>query len=345
MAPSRALTVGAAGVAVWLAVALATPAFHPAAAQTPSVAADRDGWWNRAKGGNLPLTSPTVPFPVPPNGLAVAASNGEPEKAAAVGIRLEVDPAAFRRLILNLKESTSNGSSVGVQVAAIKACAIEADWTPAKDGTWPPPTAATDSGCTNGARSAEGVWSFDLSAIALRWLEGGLAQNGVVLVENANPPASFQVVWGDRTTPELSFGLDVVVEEGRSDASAPEAAGSDPAMNEGPVGGGGSGFGSTTATFGFSGGDAFATAVPQDPAPAPAPAAPVVPAPGQGRGVPVRPISVGENLPPAAALLGPLALFLAGLAAYSLGPAGNPSALTVRREGGVSRALARRRNQ
>lgn len=344
MAPFRALAVGAAGVAVWLAVAPAAPVFQPVAAQTASVAAERDGWWNRAKGGNLPLTSPSVPFPVPPNGLAVAASNGEPEKAAAVGLRLDVDPGAFRRLILNLKESPSNGSNVGVQVAAIKACAIEADWTPAKDGTWPPPTAATDSGCTNGTRSAEGVWSFDLSAIALRWLEGGLAQNGVLLVENANPPASFQVAWGDRTTPELTLGLDVVVEEGRSDASAPEAAGSDPAMNEASLGGGGSGFGSTTATFGFLGGDAFATAVPQDPAPAPAPAAPVVPALAPAPALPGQPISLGENLPPAAVLLGPLALFLAGLAAYSLGPAGNPSALTVRREGGVSRALARRRN-
>lgn len=343
MAPSRALAVGAAGVAAWLAVALAAPAFPPAAAQTASVAADRDGWWNRAKGGNLPLTSPSVPFPVPPNGLAVAASNGEPEKAAAVGIRLDVDPGAFRRLILNLKESTSNGASVGVQVAAIKACAIEADWTPAKDGTWPPPTAATDTGCTNGARSTEGVWSFDLSGIALRWLEGGLAQNGVLLVENANPPASFQVVWGDRTTPELTLGLDVAVEEGAPEASAPEAAGPGPATDEGPRSGGGSGFGSTTATFGFSGGDAFATGVPQDPGPAPAPAAPVVPAPAPAPAHPSQPISVGENIPAAAVLLGPMALFLAGLAAYSLGPAGNPSPLTIRREGGVSRALARRR--
>lgn len=330
------------GVAVWL-VALAAPALQSAAAQTASVAADRDGWWNRAKGGNLPLTSPSVPFPVPPNGLAVAASNGEPEKAAAVGIRLDVEPSAFRRLILNLKESTGNGSNVGVQVAAIKACAIEAAWTPAKDGTWPPPAAATDTGCTNGTRSAEGVWSFDLSAIALRWLEGGLAQNGVLLVENANPPASFQVAWGDRTTPDLTFGLDVVVDEGGSDASAPEAASPDAPVDDEPVRGGGSGFGSTTASFGFSGGDGFTTSVPQEPAAAPT--APVAaPPPLPGPSIPLQPISVGENLPAATVLLGPLALFLAGLAAYSLGPAGNPSALTVRREGGVSRALARRRN-
>lgn len=343
MAPSRALSVGAAGVAVWLAVALAAPPVQPAAAQAGSVAADRDGWWNRAKGGNLPLTSPSIPFPVPPNGLAVAASNGEPEKAAAVGIRLDVDSRAFQRLILNLKESASNGSSVGVQVAAIKACAIEADWTPVKDGNWPPPTAVTDSGCINGTRSAEGVWSFDLSAIAQRWLAGDLAQNGVLLVENVNPPASFQVTWGDRTTPDLSFGLDVVVEE-EGGASAPaveEVTPDNATASEEPVAGGGSDFRSTTGSFEFSGGDAFATAVPQEPAvsPSPAVATPVPRSPP----LPAEPISVGENLPAGTILLGPLALFLAGLAAYSLGPAGNPSALTVRREGGVSRALARRR--
>lgn len=341
MAPSRALAVGAAGVAVWLAVALAAPALQPAAAQPASVAADQDGWWNRAKGGNLPLTSPSVPFPVPPNGLAVAASNGEPEKAAAVGIRLAVDSRAFRRLILNLKESTSNGATVGTQVAAIKACAIEAAWTPAKDGSWPPPRAVTDTGCSNGTRSAEGVWSFDLSAIALRWLEGGLAQNGVLLVENANPPASFQVTWGDRTTPDLSFGLDVVVEEEESAAPSSEEIAPEATANEEPVASGGPGFGSTTASFEFSGGDAFATAVPQQPATAPSPPV-AAPAPRPAP-LPLQPISVGENLPTATVLLGPLALFLAGLAAYSLGPAGNPSALTVRREGGVSRALARRR--
>ncbi len=328
-----------------LAAVLFAPTVEAAAAQASSVASDRDGWWNRAKGGNLPPTSPSVPFPVPPNGLAVAASNGEPEKATAVGVRLDVDPRAFRRLILNLKESPDNGSSLGVQVAAIKACAIEADWAPAKDGPWPPPPAATD-GCVNGTRSADGVWSFDLSAIALRWLEGGLAQNGVLLVENVNPPASFQVAWGDRTTPALTFGLDVVVDDASSPESSPQEPAPAPADDEGSSVAQAPPPRSTTASFEFSGQDAFVSPEPVEPAttPAPAPApvlaAPVRPAPA----TPVDPVSVGEKIPAGAFLLGPLALVLGGLAAYSLGPAGDPSALAVRREGGVSRALARRRN-
>ncbi|MBW3615986.1 MAG: hypothetical protein KY439_11880 [Actinobacteria bacterium] len=344
MPPSRALATVAAGITMSLAVVLVAPAADPAAAQTNSVAADRDGWWNRAKGGNLPLTSPTVPFPVPPNGLAVAASNGEPEKAAAVGIRLDVDPKAFRRLILNLKESAANGSTVGVQVAAIKACAIQADWAPAKDAPWPPPPAATD-GCVNGTRSADGVWSFDISPIAVRWLEGGLAQNGVLLVENASSPASFQVSWGDRTTGGVSFGLDVAADE---EEAPPEAAPEEPAPT---AAGGQQSFASpgpaavrsTTPSSDFSAQEAFTSPEPVEPATAPAPvlASPARPAPT----IPVKPISVGDNIPAAAVILGPLALVLGALAAYSLGPAGNPSALTVRREGGVSRALARRRTK
>ncbi len=335
---------------MWLAIGVASPMVPGAAAQA-SVVADRDGWWNRASGGTA-VASPTAAVPVPANGLAVAASNGEPEKAAAVGVRLDVDRSAFQRLILNLAEAEGGLSTVGTQVAAIKACPIQADWAPVKGGPWPPPS-ASEAGCAKGSRSTEGVWSFDISTIAQRWLDGGLAQNGVLLVEDAAPPASFQVTWGDRTTGDVSFGLDVAVKEGSS--SPPPAP--PPAEEPAPAGdtapppdsGGSSDFASTPPSFQLRDGGGLAPAAPvepQEPAlpdlatpdPPPAASGPRSPTPTPG----TQSISLTDNLPAGTPLLGPLALVVAGVAAYSLGPAGRPPA-TSRREGGVSRALARRR--
>jgi len=334
---------------MWLVIGVASPTIPTAAAQA-SVAADRDGWWNRASGGTA-VASPAAPLPVPANGLAVAASNGEPEKAAAVGVRLDVDRSVFQRLILYLAEAEGGLSTVGTQVAAIKACPIEGDWAPVKGGPWPPPPAG-ETGCAKGSRAAEGVWSFDLSTIAVRWLDGSLAQNGVLLVEDVAPPASFQVTWGDRSTGDVSFGLDVAVQEESSAPPAPPAGEPAPAGETDappPATGGSSDFASTPTSFQLHDGGAFdpgAPVEPQEPAlpepgsPGPPPVAsgPRPAAPSAG----TQSISLTDNLPAGTPLLGPLALVVAGLAAYSLGPAGRPPAM-ARREGGVSRALARRR--
>src|SRR5688500_17331404 len=114
MRAPRALLLGAFFLLVGFSATALLPA-SPANGQLGAVRADKDGWWNRAKGGTLPITSPALPFPVPANGLAIAASSGEPEKAAAVGIVLDADRDRFQRLLLNVGEVADNGANVAVQ--------------------------------------------------------------------------------------------------------------------------------------------------------------------------------------------------------------------------------------
>src|SRR5688500_9365607 len=183
------------------------------AQQLGAVTVDRDGWWDRASDPGRPPTSPGLPFPVPANALATSASGGEPDKVAAVGILLDVEPERFQRLLLNMKEAADPGTNVGTNAAAVNACAITSSWASVKDGDWASRPVADMSACVAGARSTDGVWSFDLSPFARGWLAGSLAATGVLLVENVNPPSTFQVAWGDRTGTTMSFSLDLVPSE------------------------------------------------------------------------------------------------------------------------------------
>jgi hypothetical protein len=332
----------------------------PARGQTGAVLVDRDGWWSRANGGDVPLTAPSLPFPVPDKAIAVAASNGEPEKMAAVGIVLDVDPAKFQRLVLNLAEVTDQGANVGVVAnpaggtagGAVDACLVTGAWTTTKKGAWPNRPTIDATACVPGARSAEGVWSFDLTPFARRWLAGEVPPNGVGLIEHVDPPVSFQVAWGDRTTSSITFSLDLVAEDD-SAAFAPIESPDDSSTAPPPDPGAGSDFGAVTsapatATYEYRAADSFTTPVVKT-APrvtsAPVAAAPGV-APPTARAQPISVQPTKGKLPVVLLLLlVPLGLLAALAASFALGPAGDPGVDgLVRREGGVSRALALRRS-
>ncbi|MEA3077700.1 MAG: hypothetical protein QOF60_2608 [Actinomycetota bacterium] len=336
-------------------VAAAPPT--PAQGQLGAVRADKDGWWDRSKGGGLPLTSPALPFPVSATGLAISASNGEPEKAAAVGIALDIDPARFQRLLLNLAEVADNGDNVGVQVAAIRACPIKTGWVGSKGAAWPPPSlpaASEVASCVAGARSTDGVWSFDLTALAREWLAGTRAPNGVLLVEDVSAPVSFQVVVGDRTTSGLRFSVDVLAED---DLAGGGGSSSDTGSSgTGDTSGAGSASSSDTVpavtTYEYTAADSFTVPVaqPGSNATAAGPRPTLAPAPrttagGTGTLASQRSPSLTGGLPLALVLLLPLGLALAFLLARALGPAGEPAATTIGREGPVSRALASRHQE
>jgi hypothetical protein len=318
----------------------------------------QDGWWNRAKGGSPGLTSPSLPFPVPDNGLAVSASNGEAEKVAAVGLTITVDPSRFARLILNLRETTASGANAGTASSgasgtvggAVRACPASAAWVGVKNGEWAKQPTFDANACVNGARSSDtpATWSFDISAMALRWLAGTLEQNGVVLVENVSAPATFQAAWGDRTTPDLTVSVDLVPEEEPSPAfeDIPSDSGgftdtpSDTSTAPAPV------F-SAPETFEFSSQDSFTTPQIRPSSTVPPPASTGVATPIANAAVPraaVEPNVLG-NIPLGVVLMVLLGAAVAIAASFAMGPAGNPSGIALQRQGGVSRALAQRRTE
>jgi hypothetical protein len=345
-----------AALCLLLLVAGVWAAALPARGQLGAVLADRDGWWARAKGGDLPLTSPSLAFVVPDKAIAVAASNGEPEKSAAVGVVLDVDPARFERLILNLREVADQGANFGVVSnpaggtagGAVDACLITANWATTKNGTWPTRPAYDVASCAPGARSSDGVWSFDLSTFARRWLAGEVPQNGVALIEHVDAPVTFQVAWGDRTTSDITFSLDLTTEDepvfapiDTPDDSAPAASDSGDTSTFDTVPSQPS-----TSSYEFNASDSYTTPVPKAAAPAVKTTTPArtTPATRTAQPIAARPPKVTAGIPLAVLLLLPLGLLVAFAASYALGPAGDPAGtLLTRREGGVSRALARRR--
>jgi hypothetical protein len=350
-------------VASTLGWVLATVPIAPrpsAAQQLGAVTVDRDGWWDRASDPGRPIGSPGLPFPVPANALAVSASGGEPDKVAAVGVLLDVEPELFQRLILNVTEASDPGSNVGSSQGAIQACAITGSWTSTKGGDWANRPAADLGDCVDGVRSSDAVWRFDLSTFARRWLDGSLAANGVLLIEKVDPPSTFQVAVGDRSTSTMTFLVDVThtddeattTDAGSGDSSS-SAAGSGDATSTGDDGSAASGSlddasasdQGASDTFVYSGGDAFTV-----PAPAPqAEAVPDVARPAQpastSRGTDLaRPITRGR-LPLATVLLIPIAIALALAMSASLGESGDGVVVAGKREGGVSRVMRQRKDQ
>jgi hypothetical protein len=346
----RALFVASVVACAVSAVVIGPDARVAGAQQLGAVTVDRDGWWDRATDPARPPTSPGLPFPVPANALAVSASGGEPDKVAAVGMILDVDPDRFQRLILHLKETGDPGANVGTNAAGIQACAITGPWGSVKDGAWANRPAAESSGCVAGARSSEGVWSFDITPFAKRWLDGSLAPNGVLLAETVNPPVTFQVAWGDRTGTTMSFSLDVLpgdeTDSGdtefddastTSDSGASDDTASDESFEE-----------PAADTFEYSGADAFTVPTPTPAAAPVAPATPELVAPtASNTGVPAATRPTKGKLPLATLLLIPIALGLALALSATLAPDGGgfTPAAGGRREGGVSRALRDRKDQ
>jgi hypothetical protein len=349
----------------------------PAHAAESQAAATQDGWWNRLQGpqegepaGNPVRTLvPALPKPpnVPADAISTGATAGQVDKVAAVGIDvLLVDGAGVDALVLRLRESDGNGANIGADKAKVLACPATSPWGPGQNANWQDrPIADCSLGSAEGTRGEDGTWTFDLSAIGRLWADpfAPIPAYGVVLsVDPAASPSSVQVSW-------LNFETGSVTVELAATAPAPGAptdggliATEPTAVAPGPNAG--SSLESTADSRAFPstvadaagaptystgpGGDAASPsasdaaaggATPEPPAEVTLNAGPDRPAGAalQAR----RAVDFWEHVPTPTALLIPVAFGLALLVSVTLGPAGRPSPVFPR-EGGLSRALARR---
>lgn len=300
----------------------------------------RDGWWE-------PKPSLST---VPANAIAVGAQGGNDTKIAAIGMDIFVaDDEELVGLTLTLKEATGPGAnfppiteqsqSQPQSAVVIVACPITSIWVPEDGGDKAvnPPVADCDMARGDGVRNhAAGTWSFDLTFLAELWINDTIDQNGILLIERVGPPMSFQVSFEDLSTGSPALDLDTfpITDEPEDDFTEEE-------FEEFISGGTDSG--STDDNF-FSAIGSTVTGTSDTPfgitdtPPTTAPAQPEA----ERRNQPVanrRPTK--GTLPLGTLALIPLVLGLALLSGVILGPAGDPA--TVRhREGGLSRALARR---
>jgi hypothetical protein len=356
---------------------LVSAAAAPAQAAESRGAATHDGWWNRLQGpqegepaGNpIRPVVPALPKPpnVPADAISVGATAGQADKVAAVGIDLVLaDGATLDRLVLRLKESEASGANVGAEAAKVLACPATSPWGPGQNANWQDrPLADCSLGSAEGARGEDGVWTFDLAAIGRLWADpfAPLPAHGVVLsVDPAGSQSPVQVSWLNLETGKIGVELAATPPTGGTTdggpysadpaavvpaetalATAPDTSADSrafPAAGAGATGSPdysiGTGTGADAAMPAASDTSAIGT-TPEAPPEATLNAAPGPSGALQSR----RAVDFWERVPAPTALLIPVALGLAFLISVTLGPAGRPSPV-FRREGGLSRALARR---
>jgi hypothetical protein len=355
---------------------LATTPVSPALAAESRGAVSQDGWWNRLQGpaegepeGNpLRPLSPLTPKPstVPADAVATSGGAGQVDKVAAVGIELALPVGAtVDGLTLRLVESTAGGANVGAEQAKVLACPATVAWSATRNGRWRDrPASDCSLGSAAGVRGADGTWTFDLTALGRLWGDrfAPLAPNGVVLaVDPAASPSPVQVSW-------LNFDSGTVAVElaATPGAPIPEGEGTGPqALAAEPLAPSGAPYLETAADArafpaerggvaadplaAASGRPAIAASpAGSDTTESGAPAAPPTEAVSDQPTAPSAPPSrtraaVGfwERVPAPTALLLPVAVGLAVVIGLVLGPLGRPSPV-VARQGGLSRALARR---
>lgn len=335
---------------VLMALVLLALAVVPAAgasAEGAPVTVDRAGWWTKAQGvadpvvGGTPLAGviPATPVPpsVPEGTYPVTAFGGEAQSSAAIGFTIDA-PAGTTVQKLVLQVASDPAGDQNASSAAILACPITDFWGETENGKYSDVPAADCSKGAKGTRADDGVWSFDLTAVAGAWFDqfGTLSQNGVLLTEGADAPGTFQVAF-QRPPGSVSFDVDLTPGTGADD---PFASGGSSFDSGGSFSSGGSSFDVGGGPLPVVGGSATA---PSTPSPTSRSGRPrTLP---QARTIGTRGGDVVGNLPLLLLLLVPLTLAAAALAGRALG---GPSVEGPRvRHGGVSRALqdraARRR--
>ncbi len=370
----RALSQRLALLAAAMLVLVGAPVWSAAALEggdTGAAAATQDGWWNRLQGpqesepaGNpiRPLV-PRLPAPptVPADAIAVGAVLGQPDKVAAVGIEVALPPGgALDGLTLRLKEAPGNAANLNANMAKVLACPVTAPWGPDKNANWMDrPPGDCELAKAEGVRAGDGAWTFDLTPMGTLWSDpfAPLPQNGVVLsVDPAGSPGPVQVSWLDFDSGNVVVELLASVIPGGLGAEpsapvdtvapAPEIPYATPPEAFGP---------STTFSdpLAYAGGaTSFGFGSPRATVDVPAPdtsaeeqATLVASHRGEAaddKVLRVQPaVGFWEDVPTPTALLLPLALGLAVLIGFVLGPAGRPLPVWPR-AGGLSRALARR---
>lgn len=350
MTPAWRVRAGALTLALPLLITLclpsATMAQVAARQQAPpgsssGASVSKTGWWwrvNEAPAGQVPVAPPQAAPPTVPAGtLPVAAAAGEPEKVTAIEFALDATPGAtVSSFVVTLRESGDPGANVGNDGAKVVACPVtEPFWTEGEAASWQArPDYDCDLASAAGTRAANGVWTFDLTSIASEWLAADSTMSpSIVLVEQAEPPESFQVAYTAGVGARLS---------------------ATPAPSDGG-GGGDGGFGDSGPVDGGSPGavdDGLGSSgsVPADAGPVPGGevpgAAPPVtagdePAVAQPEPAATASPALFDNIPATALALIPVGLVAAYLVMLVLGPQGEPATSTTRR--GVSRALDLRR--
>ena len=379
--PARLQSVWTLGRAVLVAMlALVSVPLAPAGAVGSLGAVTQDGWWNRLQGppegepeGNpvRPLVPPLPKPPtVPPDAIATGAAAGQVDKVAGVGIDLTLaDGDVLDRLVLRLKESPEPGANLGAERAKVVACPATVPWGPGQNAAWQDrPAADCEVGSAEGARADDGTWRFDLTALGRLWADPSapLARHGVVLSVDPVVSPSAQVSWlnfesgnvalelvaapGDPVppvddTPAAPGPLNAAAAPTPTPTTTPPGAALDPGAFPAPAGGVPLELPRQSVTPFPAAAPVVAdsttpevTHPPEPPAEATLPAAPD----GSGAELRARPaIDFWEYVPGPTALLVPVTAGLAVLVGLVLGPAGRPAPV-FRREGGLSRALARR---
>lgn len=323
------------GAALLMSVATAAPGDGISAS---GVTVDKFGWWhsqNHATAG--PTGNITVPPPpgVPAGTLAVGAFNGEPDRIAAIGMLPDAQPGdTISSFTMTMKEAGAPAAGFNGEAAKIVACPITEFWVDAQNGTWESrPKFDCSIASAEGSRGLDGTWSFDLLAIGQAWVEpdGDLVADGVALVEDVDSPEGFQTVFA--TDGDGAIVITLAYEPAGGTTTTFDTTPVDDGLGGGFDGGTGD-FQSPSFGGGVSTGDPTPVSTPT-PGETPQNAPPAAPRIISNQGA-----NFWGNLPGGLALGFPLFLGLLGTLAYSLGPAGEPTAAT--RQRGVSRALAAR---
>jgi hypothetical protein len=372
---SRKVWVRAAALGLLL---LVSAPVLPASASEDRAAITQDGWWNRLQGpadgepeGNPVRTLvPALPKPptVPADAIAAGVTAGQVDKVAAVGLDVALpDGAALEGLTLRLKESPAGGANVGADKAKVIACPATAPWGSGQNAAWRDrPAADCKLGSAEGARAADGTWTFDLSGVGRQWADpfAPLAAYGVVLtLDPAASPSGAQVSWVNYEAGGIA--VDLVATPGRAGSAAgdtpaapapvtaaaappPPSPSFEPAAGAEAVRAGNDGLSADPLAYPYgrpeSPAETPAGTDPSQPGAGPPPPGEVTLAAASGAApVPqARPaVDFWERVPAPTALLIPVAVGLAVLVGVTLGPGGRPAPV-LRREGGLSRALARR---
>jgi hypothetical protein len=327
--------------------------FVPATAQTGASTAvfSNNGWWQK--------TPSAPPAPVPADAVAVAAEAGNPGKVAAFGMDVHVSTdETLVGLRLVLKESATPGAHFPpppppqapseqppAQVqTVIVACPITSIYTPEDGGPIAnAPVADCDVARGDGVRKADGTWEFDITSIAELWTSNALEQKGVLLVERVAAPVTFQVSYQDLSTgtPLLELETEPVLDD-TTDTTEDTTPAVVEDTSSGSSGGDEGNFFTAIASGGSGTADTAFGIVETPPTTTPPAVATPIDETPPTQVVNRRPTK--GTLPLATALLLPVALGLALVGGLVLGPAGDPATARTR-EGGLSRALARREEQ
>lgn len=329
---------------VWALLFLAIlPIASSAAQSTGSVTADKEGWWNRARGATPAGGGgvPALPETVPKGAIGIAATGGQANKIAALGIVVDAARgSSVSAFTLTLKEAEGPGAQQNSADATIIACPITDFFAGAENGAFQDvPAADCDAAQAEGTRNDDGTWTFDLLPIANVWLDpfGTINPNGIRF--DPTGTGTFQVSF----TGMEDATFDVAITAAEVDSDPYDASTT-------TIPGGFTG-GSSSSSGGPSGGSDFATSPP-----------PAVEVPAEATGTSTAPTTAAPasedaaaagpaesragdttgNLPGGTVGVVAFAIALALLLAWHLGPAGRTTNTRSQRSGGVSRALAAR---